>query len=109
MTTKTIHLSSITKLIEDWSTDRGLHKSDPKAQMLKVTEELGELAGGLARDNQDTIKDSIGDLYVTIVILAQQLDLDLLECIQGAYKEILDRKGEMRNGVFVKEEDLKND
>lgn len=27
-------------------------------------------------------------------------------CIEAAYDEIKDRKGEMRNGVFVKEEDL---
>ena len=80
-------------------------KNTPK-QFMKVTEELGELAEGINKDNQEQIKDSLGDILVTLIILSKDLDVDLLECLRGAYDVIKDRTGKTVNGVFVKEEDL---
>ena len=75
-------------------------------QFMKVTEELGELAEGINKDNQGQIKDSLGDILVTLIILSKDLDVDLLDCFRGAYDVIKDRTGKTVNGVFVKEEDL---
>lgn len=75
-------------------------------QFMKVTEELGELAEGINKDNQGQIKDSLGDILVTLIILSKDLDVDLLDCLRGAYGVIKDRTGKTVNGVFVKEEDL---
>ena len=80
-------------------------KNTPK-QFMKVTEELGELAEGINKDNQGQIKDSLGDILVTLIILSNDLDVDLLDCLRGAYDVIKDRTGKTVNGVFVKEEDL---
>lgn len=80
-------------------------KNMPK-QFMKVTEELGELAEGINKDNQGQIKDSLGDILVTLIILSKDLDVDLLDCLRGAYDVIKDRTGKTVNGVFVKEEDL---
>ena len=80
-------------------------KNTPK-QFMKVTEELGELAEGINKDNQGQIKDSLGDILVTLIILSKDLDVDLLDCLKGAYGVIKDRTGKTVNGVFVKEEDL---
>ena len=74
--------------------------------MLKLVEEIGELAEGLAKGNLDEVIDSIGDSYVVLTILAMQLDLNIEDCVKVAYEEIADRKGKMVNGVFVKEADL---
>ena len=46
---------------------------------------------------------------MVLTILSMQLDLDIEECIATAYEEIKDRKGKMIDGVFVKEEDLKEE
>ena len=100
-------ISLLTSLIEMWSRDRNLDKADPSKQLNKFFEESGELAQGLNKGNTDQIKDGIGDVYVTLVILAQQLGLDLEECVNIAYNEIKDRKGKLINGTFVKEGDLK--
>ena len=75
-------------------------------QFMKVTEELGELAEGINKDNQGQIKDSLGDILVTLIILSKDLDVDLLDCLRGAYDVIKNRKGKTINGVFVKESDL---
>ena len=80
-------------------------KNTPK-QFMKVTEELGELAEGINKDNQGQIEDSLGDILVTLIILSRDLNVDLLDCLRGAYNVIKDRKGKTINGIFVKEEDL---
>ena len=95
-----------TELIQKWARDRGLHNQDPKAQMVKLMEEIGELATGINKNNTEQIIDSIGDAYVVLTILSMQLGLDIETCIDTAYQEIKDRKGKVIDGVFVKEEDL---
>ena len=92
--------------IVQWAHDRNLiHGSTATAQMVKLMEEVGELAGGIAKDRPDVIADSIGDCAVVLIILAEQCGLDFADCVAGAYDEIKDRKGVMRDGYFVKEGD----
>lgn len=77
-----------------------------KAQFMKVTEELGELAEGINKDKPEQVKDSLGDVLVTLILLAEDLNSNLLDCLNSAWNEIKDRKGEVKDGSFVKEEDL---
>jgi len=100
---------NITTLIKDWAIDRNLHNANPDRQMLKLMEEVGELANALARNNIEKQVDSIGDIYVVLTILSMQLDLAIEDCIEAAYNQIKDRKGYLVNGVFIKEEDIKGE
>jgi len=78
--------------------------STPQAQLLKTIEELGELAGAVARNNKPGVEDGFGDVLVTLIIAADLLDVNLRECLANAYDEIKDRKGAMSpEGIFVKE------
>lgn len=99
-------MDEITENIKEWAFQRGLDEADPNKQMLKLGEEFGELCQGMAKGNGQQVMDSIGDMYVVLVILSEQLDLDIQDCVAMAYDEIKDRKGKMKNGVFVKEGDL---
>lgn len=99
-------MDEIVKLIEQWSTDKGLDHSEPSKQMLKVIEEVGEVSAALVRNDKLALVDGIGDVVVTLVILAQQNNLSLYDCVIAAYSEIKDRKGKTVNGTFVKEADL---
>ncbi|MEM5055843.1 MazG-like family protein [Enterococcus faecalis] len=99
-------MNELVKLIEKWAIEKNLDIADPEKQMLKVVEEVGEVAAALARNNKNDLRDGIGDVVVTLVILAMQNDMDLYECLNQAYNEIKDRKGKNVNGVFVKESDL---
>ena len=74
--------------------------------MLKLMEEAGELAEGRAKGNEDEVIDSIGDVFVVLVILSQQLNLDFHSCVEEAYNTIKSRKGKTINGIFVKQEDI---
>jgi len=100
------NMNELIKQVEKWSKDKDLHKADPTRQALKVWEESGEVGAALSRNKLDDLKDGIGDTVVTLIILAQQHGWSLQECLQYAYDEIKDRRGETRNGTFIKESDL---
>ena len=98
-------LSELVALIQNWAWDRNLiDGSTPNAQLHKLMEEVWELAGGVCYNNSDVIKDSIGDVFVVLTIIAAQMGWSIEECVQAAYEEIKDRKGKMVNGIFVKDE-----
>ena len=99
-------MDNLIQLIEQWGIDRGIDTVDPSKQMLKVVEEVGEIASALARGDADEFIDAVGDTFVTLVMLALTVDLDIKDCVQLAYDEIKDRDGKVVNGVFVKLKDL---
>ena len=49
------------------------------------------------------VADGIGDMLVTIILLANIVGLDSVDCLEDAYEEIKNRKGKMVDGFFVKE------
>jgi NTP pyrophosphatase (non-canonical NTP hydrolase) len=102
-------MNTLVELIEQWSVDKKINEADSSKQMLKVIEETGEVAAALARSDKAALKDGIGDVVVTLIILAQQNSMTLQECLECAYDEIKGRKGKTVNGVFVKESDLEEE
>lgn len=100
-------LNQLVEQVEQWSIDKDLHNGNSDRQALKFYEEAGEVASALSRGQMDALKDGIGDTVVTLIILAQQHDMTLQECLQYAYDEIKGRKGKTVNGTFIKESDLK--
>ena len=101
-------MNELIKKVETWSKARNLHNADVKYQFVKLIEEVGELANGLNKGNNAVIKDSIGDSLVVLIIMCQQLNIDIQECLAMAYDEIKDRKGRMVGGISVKESDIYN-
>ena len=103
-------INELTGLIQQWARDRNLHTAEPRNQLLKLAEEFGELCQAEAKGEYIThIEDAIGDMYVVMTIYCLQHNIEIDDCIKLAYDEIKDRKGKMINGVFIKEEDLKNE
>lgn len=100
-------LDQLVEQVQQWSIDKDLNNGNPDRQALKFYEEAGEVAAALSRGNLEALKDGIGDTVVTLIILAQQHDMTLQECLQFAYDEIKGRKGKTINGTFIKEADLK--
>lgn len=93
--------------IRQWAQDRNLIEgSTPASQMLKLTEELGELANAINKNKKVELVDSVGDVVVVLTIIAQMYGFKIEDCVNHAYIEIKDRKGRMVNGTFVKESDL---
>lgn len=91
------------KVIE-WAEEKGIiEKSDAKSQCLKTVSEVGELADAVNKNDIPEIVDSIGDIIVTLIILAELKGLDVTMCLNSAYNVISKRTGKMQNGVFVKD------
>ena len=99
--------TELIKLIEKWGADRnfyGIGGATVQSQFVKLAEELGEMAGNIARGKD--CKDDIGDMVVVLTHIARLAGTNLTECIKVAYNDIKDRKGEFKNGSFIKESDL---
>lgn len=97
------------KLINDviqWRRDKGIDNAP--MQFAKINEEIGELAHELVRGNiepvpsQDAV-DAIGDILVTVIVFADIVGVTPLGALQLAYDTIKERKGETKNGQFIKE------
>lgn len=62
-------IKELITLIEQWAIDRGLDKNGTvEGQLIKTAEEVAELVIGISKDDIDVIKDSIGDVFVTLVV-----------------------------------------
>lgn len=113
----------------DWAEAKGIiSAANPIKQLSKTQEELDETMLALQKIKhleepelsfihykdqmsleqgyRDEIEDGIGDMLVTIIILAELVGMNSVDCLNVAYDEIKDRKGEMRDGLFVKEANL---
>jgi len=90
-------------LIREWAEERGIYESgDAKTQYVKLMEEAGEVGRAVLKNDDEEIKDGIGDMVVVLTNLAELCGLTIEECIGSAYDEISNRKGKMINGTFVK-------
>lgn len=118
----------LSKKIIKWAKDRDLlHRKNAPKQFLKFIEEVFEFRDewllfvheynkcsyGEADNDPEVVelrgnmKLEMGDIFVTLIILCDQLNLDPVDCLGRAYEKIKDRKGKTINGVFIKEGDLK--
>ena len=50
-------MNELVKLIEKWAREKNLDIAEPEKQMLKVVEEVGEVAAALARNNKNDLRD----------------------------------------------------
>lgn len=97
-------MNFLTEEVWNWFDEKGLH--DPVMQMVKVQEEVGELAHEISRGRRDTreVVDSLGDALVTIIGMCHHLKVPVEAALSLAYSEIKDRKGKVVEGSFVKDE-----
>ena len=64
-----MNINELNARIIDWAKERELDtKGTVEAQAIKTVEELSELIKAICKDKKEDIIDSIGDVYVTLVI-----------------------------------------
>lgn len=97
--------SEIEMKVVQWGEARGIvQNATALSQAIKTLEEVTELFDAINKKNIDEAKDAVGDIVVTLIMVCAVLDIDLVECLHGAYNEIKDRKGYLTpEGIFVKE------
>ncbi len=99
-------MNDLIKKVNEWAIDKGLDAANPADQFMKIVEEIGEVGQAYTREQPENLKLELGDVLVTVIIFALQNGIDPAEALDLAYNKISDRKGKMRNGVFIKEADL---
>lgn len=122
---KTMNFEELRENVEKWANDKDLlHSENADKQFMKFIEEVLEFKSEmdyLCRigqsseevysdyeqiETQENMKLEMGDIFVTLIVLCKQLDIDSVECLQLAYEKISKRKGITKDGIFIKEEDL---
>lgn len=94
-------MDNLIKAVEHWGDERELTGADGRPQqVLKLVEEVGELAKACLEGKTIEIKDAIGDCSVVLILLAKKFGWTFCECLEYAYGEIQDRQGVTENGVF---------
>ena len=112
------NFEELRKNVEEWADDKDLlHKENAEKQFMKFIEEVFEFKTEMdfysgkahiliSSVSKEPMKDEMGDIFVTLIILCNQLGIDCVECLQLAYDKISKRKGVTKDGIFIKEEDL---
>ena len=97
--------SEVEMKIVQWGEARGIvQNATAQSQAIKTLEEVTELFDAINKKDLDAAKDAVGDIVVTLIMVCAVLDINLVDCLKGAYNEIKDRKGYLtKEGVFVKE------
>ena len=99
--------------IRDWAKKRDLYKKgDSKTQVLKLMEEVGELAEAVIKRNDTEVIDAVGDCVIVLTSIIELYEIErdchpnhrsrIEECIEASLQVIEKRKGKMINGNFVK-------
>ena len=98
------NMGTLVSLVWEWFEKKGL--KDPVMQMVKVQEEVGELAQQISRNklHDPETEDALGDILVTVIGMCHHLHYHPAHALGVAYNEIKDRKGKVINNSFVKEE-----
>ena len=111
------------KLTLEWADDKDLlHEANAEKQFMKFIEEVfefktemdtfnevnsdSEFSNGYQKYIEHNLKLEMGDIFVTLIILCEQIGIDPVECLSMDYEKISKRKGKTINGQFIKEEDL---
>ena len=93
-----------TEIIRWAEARRIIPNATPASQLLKAVSEMGELCDAEGKRDLGKIKDGVGDVLVCLINYCALHDIDMVECLVGAYEEIKDRRGTlMPDGTFVKE------
>lgn len=109
-----------------WADDKDLlHSENADKQFMKFIEEVFEFKTEMDRLTRDieyckalnipfddtlfdmgNLKLEMGDIFVTLIILCEQIGIDPIVCLEMAYEKISKRTGKTINGQFIKSEDL---
>lgn len=111
----------------EWADEKDLlHGENADKQFMKFIEEVFEfkyemqnsknyhdvcehlkIQGTFAKNRKKRdMQFEMGDIFVTLIILCEQLELDPVVCLEMAYNKIKYRQGKTINGNFYKQEDL---
>jgi NTP pyrophosphatase (non-canonical NTP hydrolase) len=92
------------KLIQWGEARKIIQNGTAISQAIKTLEETTELLDAINRDDMDEIKDAVGDIVVTLIMVCAIKDIDLVQCLEGAYQQIKNRRGHLTpQGTFIKQ------
>lgn len=97
-------LDTLFALIKEWGDNKGLTgPEDFSRQVMKLTEEIGELNGSQVRSDIEGEKDALGDIFVVWTMLLAKRGYDPKDIVTNVYNIISKRTGRTVDGIFIKD------
>ena len=94
------------KQVVEWGKERDLiHEENAPKQLLKLSEEVGELIAGHLKGKRDEQEDAVGDIQIVLILFCEQVGIDYDKALYDAYHVIKNRTGKTVNGTFIKDEE----
>lgn len=96
-----MNFDKISMAVRKWRREKQI--TDVPKQILKVQEELTETWEAIYKnESTDALKLEVGDVIITVIILADMLGVDLTECLRKSFNKIKNRTGKTVGGTFIK-------
>jgi NTP pyrophosphatase (non-canonical NTP hydrolase) len=96
-------IKELQPLIIEWAKEKGINNSG--RQYLKVLEEVGETAKAILQNDIDEIKDGIGDIAVTLIILYSLEDRNVFTANHILGSSVVDLE-DMIEDLYFREPDI---
>jgi len=88
---KDLTLKEVQKLVDSWINKSGGYWSEFKI-LGRLIEELGELSQAMRKGRKRKIKNELGDVFFTLIALANKLEIDLESSLELAIKKYSRRR-----------------
>lgn len=96
--------------VRNWSGIRGIGGADAQVQYQRVLQEVVEIHDAMCNNDEEEMRDAIGDSIVTLINLSKILGFTAEEALEGAFGVIELRKGiTTTRGDFVRYGKLSED
>lgn len=105
------NFEELKQLIEQWAKDKGLlYAENVDKQFMKFIEEVfefkteydilwheAEKQGSISKNSVKPLIMEMGDVFIALIILCNQIGIEPIKCIDMAYEKIKNRKWEDKN------------
>ncbi|MGK0554486.1 MazG-like family protein [Macrococcus capreoli] len=102
-----VEIDEVLKILLSVNDGQQVESTDATYYSLKLMHKIGMIANTtIYSDNENTILLQVSWALEELLLVSKACELDFIDCIDYAYNQIKNRDGELRDGTFVKREDL---
>lgn len=102
-----VEIDKMLEMLLSANAQQQVESTDATYYSLKLMHKIGMIANTtIYSDNENTILLQVAWALEELLLVSKACELDFVDCIEFAYNQIKNRDGELRDGTFVKREDL---
>ncbi len=102
-----VDIDKVLEVLLSVNENKQVESTDATYYSLKLMHKIGMIANtSIYSENDNTTLLQVSWALEELLLVSKACELEFIECVDYAYNQIKDRDGEMRDGTFIKAEDL---